>query len=264
MPHLSTLPRWFTPASLLLILTLVFLLPHTTKADEGPRLDYRLVDVTQAKCLTIKSFRKQVEGAYAYNKKLVQQAYDETKKYSERQLQQCLLVSQLRSDAKSCDDEWNNVQQAYDKAAKNLSDKQANADYKAAKDKWDACYKQSQDRGKGQEFIPKEWECYEAHERMLSQAKQEMAKELDWLAKKHDADTKYLDELQKKCAAPKKNPPPNDPGTPVWDPHHSLPHVDVSKTTCPEIRATQRLVESVFKHNSKILEELYTEGTKVY
>lgn len=238
--------------------------PRASDAATNPLITYRVVDVTKANCTTIKQYRRKADDAYAFNQKLVQQTHDQARAYAGEQWKQCLLMSQASIPQTTCDEEWRRVQDAYQKTAQRLGDKAAASEYASAKNAWDVCYKRLKKTTDGQEMVPKEWECYQAYQESLARAKEWRATELDWLAKKHDADGKYLSELQKKCAAPKKNPSPKDPGTPERTSFQLLPKVDVSHVTCPDIRAKQREVERVFRENINMLNSEYADGYKVY
>lgn len=157
---------------------------------------YRHVDVTKATCNDLKEFRKDVDEAYQSNLQKADKALEEAKEYFAWQLNAC--VSDIRKD---CEQEWNEVQEAYRQSVADLSNANAYKNYQDKKANWEQCSASKKAIEKENADPEKKEECQKIHDTAVQNAQKIIDEERQKLKQKFEGDHEYLNALERKCVS---------------------------------------------------------------
>lgn len=162
-------------------------------------------DLNKVSCQEIDSARTKVLENYKSNLKFLADAYTLVREKFEKDAADCRMKVYLQNP---CEEDWQNLQNAYQTARGNISNDEAYNNYKSNKAKWEACIENHQaDPNKFYDEGEKKLEmCNESYQKAISQALSVKKAEEEKLTNQKNSDLAFLDDLEKKCATPAPEP----------------------------------------------------------
>lgn len=156
-------------------------------------------DVSKVACDEIAEARSTVVRQYGEQMEFISDMFWERRRALETTLQQCL--SDIW-DGGPCDDQWEELQEAYEDARADISNDDLYEDYKEARDRWNACsgdnFDDTYDRWSEENRV-KEAECQETFQSGVADLVTLRREEEVAARDKRDADLAALDELEERC-----------------------------------------------------------------
>lgn len=161
------------------------------------------VDVSQATCDTISEFRVRVGEEYTAKLEVISDAFWEAKRAFNKELNECMYQAW---EGNPCDQEWEELQEAYEQAMGDISNDDAYNNYKAKQKNWNKCHENfdAEQESFAEKAREKERQCQEQFQQKVDQAIAARQAEEQRAKEKRDSDLAYLADLEKRCQEEEK------------------------------------------------------------